>query len=127
MAFSNNNYATIWEIRTTKGKAMNVRLSTSRKDKNTGDYETDFSDYCFFVGKAAEKVKSCKAKDRVRLLETSVTSRWDKEQKKNFYTFTVWDIEMADGKGGRSQSSVVPPKTSAPAQQSSGSDDDLPF
>jgi len=126
MAFGNNNYATIWEVRKTRGKSMNVRISTSRKDRDTGAYETDFSDYVFFVGKAAQKVANCKEKDRIRLLETSVTSQWDKEAKKCDYTFTVWDFEQVDSKQtGNSKQSVVMPKD--PAKKSDDGDDGLPF
>ena len=126
MAFRDNAYATIWEIKPTRGASMNVRLSTSYKNKKTEQYETDFSDYVFFSGDAAKKAAGLKEKDRIKLLQTSVTSQWDKDKKVNHYTFCVWDFELAandrQGGSGRQQASVVPPK--APVVSES---DELPF
>lgn len=124
MAFKNDAYATIWEVRPTKGPSMNVRMSTSYKNRTTGNYETDFSDYVFFSGEAAKKIAGAKEKDRVKLLQTSVTSQWDKEKKENRYRFVVWDIETGVGTHTDSQSSVVPPKNPAPAMTET---DELPF
>jgi hypothetical protein len=127
MAFRDNAYATIWEVKPTHGKSMNVRLSTSYKNKQTGNYETDFSDYVFFSGEAAQKIAGAKEKDRVKLLQTSVTSQWDKEKKTNRYTFVVWDVDTsvgAPGGGGEQRpQSVVPPKGPSPAAET----DELPF
>lgn len=122
MAFRNNDYATVWEIKPTKGSSMNVRISTSYKDKQTNQYTNDFSDYVFFCGEAAKKAANLKEKDRIKLLSTSVTSRWDKDKKTNRYFFNVWDFEPAVQGGGNQQSSVVPPKKT-PAND----DDELPF
>lgn len=127
MAFRDNAFATVWEVKPTRGSSMNVRISTSYKSKQTGNYETDFSDFCFFSGEAAKKVANCKPRDRIQLLQTSVTSQYDKNTKQSRYTFTVWDIDPNPSRGAGSgsapaQASVVPPK--APAKDS---DDELPF
>ena len=132
MAFRDNQYATVWEVKPTRGNSMNVRISTSYKSKQTGEYVNDFSDYCFFAGEAAKKAATLKPKDRIKLLQTSVTSEWNKETKQNRYTFTVWDIDTdvqsGGGRGGNAQQSVVPPKTPASAPTpTAGDDDGLPF
>ena len=124
MAFRDNAYATVWETKTTRGSSMNVRISTSYKDKKTEQYVNDFSEYVFFAGDAAKKAANLKAKDRIKLLQTSVTSQWDKEKKVNRYTFCVWDFEPATNGGGseKQQGSVVPPKAPVIAEG-----DELPF
>ena len=127
MAFKNGAYATVWEVKQTKSKSLNVRISTSYKDKNTNQYVDDFSGYVFFAGRAAEKVASCKQKDRIKLVETSVTSRYNRDTKETRYDFTVWDIEtdVPSGRNGgkSSQGSLVPPKAAPVADDK----EDLPF
>lgn len=123
MAFRDNAYATVWEVKTTRGSSMNVRISTSVKDKKSGDYISDFGSYVFFAGDAAKKATNLKEKDRVQLLQTSVTSKYDKNTKQTSYTFYVWDFKPAEGgKNNKQSASVIPPK--APAIEEN---DDLPF
>ncbi len=123
MAFRDNAYATVWETRTTKGNSINVRLSTSYKNKQTDQYETDFSDYVFFSGEAAKKAAGLKEKDRIKLLQTSVTSKWDKEKKVNHYTFAVWDFEPAENSKTDKKAAPAAPK----APPTADDDDDMPF
>ena len=123
MAFRDNAFATVWETRQTKGSSVSVRLSTSYKNKKNDQYETDFSDYVFFSGDAAKKAANLKEKDRIKLLQTSVTSRWDKDKKVNFYTFSVWDFEpMENGKSDK-KSAPAAPKAAPIADDN----DDVPF
>ena len=128
MAFRDNVFATIWEIKPTRGASVNVRLSTSYKSKQTGNYETDFSDYVFFSGEAAKKAANLKPKDRVKLLQTSVTSQYNKDTKQSRYTFVVWDIDTnVQQGGGNAQQSVVPPKAPTAAPSPANDGDELPF
>lgn len=39
-----------------------VRLSTSRKNKKTGQFEQDFSGFCRFIGNANEAAKEVEGK-----------------------------------------------------------------
>lgn len=124
MAFRDNAYATVWETRQTKGESVLVRISTSYKDKKSDQYVNDFSDYVFFTRDAAKKAANLKPKDRIKLLQTSATSQYDKEKKTSRYTFTVWDFEPVAATGGseKQQGSVVPPKAPVIAEG-----DELPF
>lgn len=125
MAFRDNTFATVWEIKNTNGASVSVRLSTSYKDKKTGEYISDFSEYVFFSGDAARKAASLKQKDRIKLLQTSVTSRWDKEKKVNHHFFSVWDFEMADGRGGSGARPAAAAPKAVPAVEEDS--DELPF
>ena len=53
MGFRNGGYATVWSVESTRPNVTKVRLSTSRKNKQTGEYEQDFSGFCNFVGNCA--------------------------------------------------------------------------
>ena len=69
MAFRNGNYATIWGV-VPKENVCQVQLSTSRKDKTTGEYVTDFSDnFVLFSGKAGEKAQSLEPGTRIQIKE----------------------------------------------------------
>lgn len=83
---------------------MNVRLSISRKDKETGEYEDEFSGFCMFIGHAKAKAEKLKERDRIKLGDVDVTRRYDKEKQKEYYTFKVFDFEFADDAGRGNQS-----------------------
>lgn len=99
MGFRNNAYATFWGIpesvfpTLTKG-----RISVSRKNKDSGEYETDFSGFVNFVGTAAaNKAMSLKERDRIKLENVDVSTTYDKEKNKTYTNFKVFNFEMADG------------------------------
>lgn len=99
MGFKNGAYAKVWEVVPPQEgkKTYRVRLSISRKDKLSGEYETDFSGYVSFIGRAAELAKEKLTKEsRVKLLETDVASAYNKEKKEASYYFKVFDAELAD-------------------------------
>ena len=123
MAFKNGAYATVWETRATKGPSRFVRISTSYKSKTDGKYVDDFSGWVFFSGAAAGRAEQLKEKDRIKLLECSVNSQYNREKKETSYSFYVWDFEQAEqgGKGTR-QSAAEPPKAPVAADE-----DELPF
>lgn len=55
MGFRNGAYATVWGVEPGKtDRYQQVRLSTSRKNKKTGQFEQDFSGFCRFIGNANE-------------------------------------------------------------------------
>ncbi len=63
----------------------------------TNEYEQDFSGFCTFIGKAHEMAKSLHPKDRIKILECDVGTTYDKEKKKEYTNYKVFDFEMADG------------------------------
>jgi hypothetical protein len=66
MLYFKDNYATYWEHED-KGSYSIVSLSTSRKDKKSGDYKNSNWKFCRFVGEAHEKVKDLNKKDHIRI------------------------------------------------------------
>ena len=124
--FRQNSYATIWSVEPGKGNFTNVRLSISRKNKETGQYEDEFSGFCMFIGEARAKAEHLKERDRIRLGDIDVTRRYDKEKQKEYYTFKVFSFEMADAPngGGSAQAPVTTnPIDFNPVEIA----DDLPF
>lgn len=107
MGFRSGSYATVWEVNPVSETMTKVRLSTSKKNKQTDSYETDFSGFVAFVGAAAAKnAAHLKEKDRLKLGDVEVTTKYDKEKKISYTNFTVFNFEVADG-GSSSTSSPV--------------------
>lgn len=126
MSFRNNAYATVWEVTPKTATITSARISTSRKDKETDKYETDFSGFVSFLGTAAaSKALSLKKEDRIKLLDVAVTSEYNKEQNKTYTNFKVFDFELAT-KGNSTQA----PKTNSTEKEVDSGEveaEDLPF
>lgn len=98
MGFRQNGYMTVWSTELSKsGNTTRVRLSSSRKNKQTDQYEQDFSGFCTFIGKAHDKAKNLQERDRIKILECDVGTNYDKEKKIEYVNYKVYDFEMADG------------------------------
>lgn len=97
MAFKTNGYLTIWEIKPISDTMTKARVSSSRKNKQTGEYETDFSGFVTFNGtSAASKAANLRERDRIKLGDVDVTNRYDKERDVTYTNFRIWSFEMAD-------------------------------
>ena len=127
--FRQNSWATVWSVEPGKGNFTNVRLSISRKNKDTDQYEDEFSGFCMFIGEARAKAERLKERDRIKLGDVDVTRRYDKERQKEYYTFKVFSFEMADapGSGGGHGGYSVPPASNPVDSNPVDSDDGLPF
>ncbi len=104
MGFRNGAYATIWEVKEGKGNYADVRISISKKNKQTNEYETDFNGFVRFIGDSGKKVKNYKEKDRVKLGDCDVTNHYDKEKNITYTNCAVFSFESADENGSASSS-----------------------
>lgn len=118
MGFRPNTYAKVWSIEQGKGNFQNVKLSISHKDKMTGQYETDFSDYCMFIGDAQDKVKQLKGGERIMIKDVDVSNKYDKALNKMYYNFKVFDFEMQG---------AVEPKPNVVSEVDANDDGKCPF
>jgi hypothetical protein len=105
-----------------------VQLSTSRKNKKTNKYETDFSGYVAFVGDAYESAKTLKAKDRIKITSCDVSTSYNKEKKVQYTNFTVFSFEKQDGSASEStKSAPTQTKKTAFSDEDDVDDSDVPF
>ena len=94
MGFRTGAYATIWGVEAKTDTRTQARISISRKNKQTGEYDTDFSGFVDFVGTAAAKKAAClKEKDRIRLGEIDVTNNYVKEKNITYTNFKIFSFE----------------------------------
>lgn len=124
MGFRTGAYATIWEVKQGNGNFAEVRLSTSRKNKETDSYETDFSGYVRFVGDAYQKAGSLVERDRIKINACDVTTYYQKDKKVTYTNFVVFDFEKV---GGSSESLDSKNDYETASGYNEITDEDLPF
>lgn len=122
MSFRSGAYLKIWEI-TPGERSTRIRCSSSRKNKQTNEYEQDFTGFVNLVGGAHQAASGLKAGDSIRIGDCEVTSRYDKEKKKEYINFAVFSLYNND-------SNKVEAPVEKPVEVPAAQDDpdaDLPF
>ena len=66
MLYLNDNYVTVWKAES-KGKYYEIQMSSSRKDKKSGEYVNSGWSFVRFVAQAAEKAAKLERGDRIIL------------------------------------------------------------
>ena len=94
--FSAGSYAYIWEIKSRAEKYTDARISTSKKDKETGEYHQDCGSFVRFVGKAHEKMERLAERDHFKIEKCGVENHYDKDKKTTYTNYLIFDIEMDD-------------------------------
>ena len=94
--FGAGSFAKLWEIRKREEKYTDIRISTSRKNKETGNYEQDFGDFARLVGKAHEAAEDLNDGDRFKIIKCGVENRYNKEKKVTYYNFVIFEIEPVE-------------------------------
>jgi hypothetical protein len=114
MGFRAGSYATIWSVESASDTRTKARISISRKNKQTGEYDTDFSGFVDFIGTAAaKKALMLKEKDRIRLGDVDVTNNYNKEKGITYTNFKIFSFETQseiNGSGGNSGYDTEPQK-----------------
>ena len=126
MGFRKGAYARIWEVKPVSDTFVRARITISKKNKETDQYEEEFGDYIAFVGSVAAKNAARLHKgDRIQIGDCDVRNRYDREKKAKYYNFQVYSFESANGSG-----SPAPHASAAPQPEvDDGEVDDsqLPF
>lgn len=99
MGFRNNSYAKVWDITPETETRTKLRISISRKNRQTGEYEDDFSGFVKCVGaKAAGDAAKLNPGDRIKIGDCDVNSKYVPEKKVTYYNFIIYSFEpMEDG------------------------------
>lgn len=92
--FSVGSFAYVWEIKSREERYTDIRISTSKKDKETGEYHQDFGAFVRLVGKAHEKAAKLNEKDHFEILKCGVENKYDKEKKVTYTNYTIFDIKL---------------------------------
>ena len=93
MGFRTGAFAKIWEVKPISDTNVRLRLSVSRKNKQTNEYEQDFSGFVTAVGTAAaKKAASLKEGDRIKLGDVDVSTRYDADKKTTYTNFKLFSF-----------------------------------
>lgn len=129
MGFRSNSFAKVWDVKPMSDTKTKLRISVSRKDKQTGEYVQDFSGFVDCVGSlAAKKAAQLKEGDRIKLGDVDVTNRFDKEKNVTYTNFVMFNFEK-DGEESAAQPQKKQPADEPQPEVDSGEvdDDRLPF
>lgn len=128
MGYHNGAYATVWEVKPVSDTFVKVRISISKKNKETGEYETEFSDFAGFCGSVnAKKARSLREKDHIRLGDCDVRNKYDPEKKVKYYNFMVYSFEMANGAPAGPVQTQLPEEPQPEVDSGEIDDSKLPF
>ena len=123
MGFRQGAFASVWSVEQKSDRWTKIRVSISRKNADTGEYEDEFSGFIDCIGTAcAGKAAKLKERDRIRLGNVDVTNKYVKEKNMTYTNFKMTSFDMADEAGAQ--------KKEKPAAEYEGENDpssDLPF
>lgn len=98
MGFRTGAFAKIWKVEPFSDTSVKLRISVSRKNKQTGEYERDFSGFATAIGTAAAKKAAClKEGDRIKLGDVDVTTKYDKAKDVTYTNYKIFSFEVDNG------------------------------
>ncbi len=122
MGFRAGACATVWEVLPgSSGRSNKGRISISKKNILTDQWEDDFKGYVLFAGDAFQQSQSLKPKDRIWIEYCDVTNRWDKEKQREYTNFTIFSFTTTPpvrNGGGQGQSRPSQPQQQRPTRPS---------
>lgn len=126
MGFRTGAYAKVWKVEPFSDTSTKLRISVSRKNKQTGEYEQDFSGFANAVGTAAAKKAAClKEGERIKLGDVDVTTKYDKAKDVTYTNYKIFSFEVDNGDSPAPKANNTEPQ---PAVDSGEVDDSrLPF
>lgn len=114
MGFRTGAFCKVWTVESVSNTMTKSRISISRKNKTTGEYEQEFSGYVSFVGTAAaQKALKLKEGDRIKLGDVDVSNTYNKERGITYVNFKIFSFETQDEiDGATTQTQQTQPDTS---------------
>lgn len=127
MGFRQGAYAKIWKVED-KGNYHVAQMSISRKNKDTGNYDTEWqNNFVRLVGTAHQQIKSMDISHNVKLGACDVTNKYDAEKKTTYTNYVVFGFEDA-GDGTTAPKTAVKPDPNGFVNIPDSIDDEaLPF
>lgn len=97
MGFRTGAYAKVWDIEPKTENVTVLKLSVSRKDKQTGQWETDFSGFVSVYGQNAPEAGKLKVGDTIRLGDCDVGTTHKNDR---YYTnYRLYSYEFVNHQG----------------------------
>ena len=129
MGFGVNSYAKIKEVVEKHDNYSVCKITITKKNKLTNEYELQFSAHCRFVGNAHKSVPM--ADQRIKITSCDVTNCYkDKDGKLQFTKnpqYVVFGYELQESQGASAPMPYNPYDNGVNFEDLSSSDSDLPF
>ena len=129
MGFCTNAYAKIKEVVEKQTNYTVCKVTITRKNKLTNEYELQFSAHCRFVGNAHKSVPM--ADQRIKITSCDVTNCYkDKDGNLQFTKnpqYVVFGYELQESQGASAPMPYNPYDNGVNFEDLSSSDSDLPF
>ena len=130
MGFHTGAFAKVWGVTPISNTCTKLRISVSRKNKETDEFEDDFSGFVLAVGTAAAaRASKLREGDRIKLGDVDVSTKYDRDSKVSYTNFKLFSFEDADSAGRSAPRAQA--RTRKPAEDDGGDYDDtvrdLPF
>ena len=125
-------YARIWSIEN-RGNYSTAKISTSKKRKDTDNYETDFQDgFVRLIGPAHTKAQEITIPEKglpIQIKSCEVTTPYNAEKKRGYTNYAIFAFDIPQSNvpvsaGVPSSGSAEQAKNPVPTDDS---EDDLPF
>lgn len=101
MGFRTGAYAKIWDVSPMSDTSTKLRLSISRKNKKTGEFEEDFSGFVLAIGTAnAAKAAKLSKGDRIKLGDVDVSTKYDRDSKTTYVNYKLFSFDLSDAPAG---------------------------
>lgn len=86
-----------------------LRISVSRKNKQSGEYEQDFSGFVLCIGTAAA-LNALKLKEgsRIKLGDCDVSTKYDAAKKITYTNYKLFSFEASDGDSSQTSAGAPP-------------------
>ena len=100
MGFRTGAYAKVWEVIPMSNTSTKLRISISRKNKQSGEYEQDFSGFVLCIGSsAAANALKLNEGSRIKLGDCDVSTKYDADKKITYTNFKLFSFELPDSDG----------------------------
>lgn len=97
MGFRTGAFATVWSVEEKSPTMTKANISISKKNKQTDQWETEFSGFVDFIGTMnATKALKLSRKDRIKLGDVDVVIASGKKEGVYFTNYKVFNFETMD-------------------------------
>lgn len=125
MGFRNGSYCKVWSVESISDTHTKLKISNSKRNKNTEEWETDFSGFVSCYGTAVAKKAAClKEGDKIKLGEVDVSNFYSKKNEREYTTFKVFSFDLVEDNRDRDAQSTEPQPT---VDDGEVNDERLPF
>lgn len=105
MGFGQGKFGHIWKLEN-KGNYHVAEMSTSKKNRNTDQYETDWANkFVRLVGTAHQQADQLDISKNIKIGACEVTNRYDKEKNTTYTNYAIFNFEDASNNNGNHSSS----------------------